>query len=308
MRGDGLSFRQFRGPFRAAASPPVAAPTDADMKRTWTTLFALAGLIAGPAAAQDDWDLGRDPERNLTIAAVTFENFGVAVRCMDDVLSVVLSGLPPGRGVRTLRYQMGGQPEADTRWVAASDRSSAFAVWPAAMAADMARGGRLNLGVRDGDGLKRLSVDLPASPAAVGQVFQACGRELSPTSRDDEPDGENLGGLRWVRVPTPSFPRQTSAGSGLAAITCTVATGGGLRACRIESEFPEGGGFGRAATLGAHREARVGPTPGGTIELGGQEVNFVVRYNLIDELPLPTIPSRLPDRPERYGDAPADAD
>ena len=54
------------------------------MKRL--ALIGLAALIATPATAQDDWDLGRDPERKLTIAAVTYDNFGVAVRCMDDVM------------------------------------------------------------------------------------------------------------------------------------------------------------------------------------------------------------------------------
>lgn len=42
------------------------------MKPVWTSLFGLVGLIAVPANAQDDWDLGQDPARKLTIAAVTY--------------------------------------------------------------------------------------------------------------------------------------------------------------------------------------------------------------------------------------------
>lgn len=274
------------------------------MKRAVVALTVFAA--ATPATARDDWDLGRDPARDLTIAAVTFENFGVAVRCMDGALSVVLSGVPRGRGVRTFRYQMGDQPETASRWVAAGDGDVAFAVWPAATAADLARGGRLNLGIRDGDRLRRLSADLPASSTAVAEVFRACGRELSPASRDEEPDRENLGGLRWVDVPTPSFPSRTEASAGLAAVTCDVDARGGLRTCRVESEFPEGGGFGRAATLGAHRTGRVGVDPAAPGALEGRRVNFVVRYGLRDEVALPTIPSHLPERPEYHGQPPLD--
>jgi hypothetical protein len=67
--------------------------------------LCTALLIAAPVAApaqdpSEDWDFGADPARKLTIAAMTFENFGVAVRCMDENLSVVVSGLPVASGER----------------------------------------------------------------------------------------------------------------------------------------------------------------------------------------------------------------
>ena len=74
-------------------------------------------------------------------------------------------------------------------------------------------GGRWVLEVPDGERVRRISVDVPASPAAIGEVFSACGRELSPTSLRDEPSRENFGGLRWVEVPVPEFPTRTNAGA-----------------------------------------------------------------------------------------------
>lgn len=269
------------------------------MKRIRTGVLALAALAAVPAAAQDDWDLGRDPGRKLTIAAVTYDNFGVAVRCMDDVMSVVVSGLPPGPGIRTLRYRIADQAEKSGRWISSGEGVSAFSVWPAAMAADLAGGGRWVLDVPVTGRTQRISVDIPASPVAIGEVFRACGRELSPASRDDEPDQEDFGGLRWVEAPIAEFPTRTTAAGGLAAVTCTVTDRGHLRACRIESEFPDGAGFGRASVVAAHRRGRVGPGPGVATDMEGRRISYMTRFNLIDDAPLQTVPSRIPLRPEQ---------
>jgi len=73
------------------------------------------------------------------------------------------------------------------------------------------------------------------------------------------------------------------ATAGLAAITCVVRQQGRLRDCRIESEFPEGGGFGRAATMGAHRTARVAPLEGMPGDGDGRRVSFLVRFAAYDE-------------------------
>lgn len=279
------------------------------MKRYWTGILAFAALIATPATAQDDWDLGRDPERKLTIAAVTYDNFGVAVRCMDDVMSVIVSGLPDGRGLRTLRHQLGDQPEMSGRWVSAGDGGAAFSVWPASTAAYLARGGRWVLDVPDGDRVRRISADIPPSSTAIGAVFSACGRTLAPESLVGEPSREDFAGLRWVETPMPSFPNRTDTAAGVAALTCTVTARGGLRGCRIESEFPEGAGFGRAATMAAHRDGKVAPIdPGSSVSMEGRRVSWFVRYNMSDQEPLPTIPSRLPYRPESEGLRPSQED
>ena len=269
------------------------------MKRLLVLMTTIATLVGGPVWAQDgsdDWDFGRDPEKNLVIAAVSFDNFGIAVRCRENILSVVASGLPVASGVRTIKYSMAGAPEEDTTWVGAPRTAAAFALWPASIASELRQGGRLSLAVREGDRVKRIAVDLPPSSSAIDQVFTACGRPL-PTDTLDEPDGPNLGSLRWVHTPQPSFPSRTDSEAGIAALVCNVDARGSLRRCRVESEFPEGGGFGRAATLGAHQTGRVGLAEDDSGVLEGRKISFVVRYMMSDDLGFP-IASRLPPRQE----------
>jgi hypothetical protein len=266
-------------------------------------LALLSVAVAVPAGAQDiaaqgsdDWDLGRDPANKLTIAAVSFENFGVAVRCRDTVLSVVVAGLPAGPRERVIDYSMAGSTPAATRWISAPGSASAFAVWPGVIAADLRKGGRLSMGVPDGERTRRIAVDLPASASAIDQVLSACGREI-PADSSDEPSGVDLGPLVWRQSPEPRFPDRTSAAAGIAALLCKVTRTGSLRACRVESEFPEGGGFGRAATLGAHTTGRVGLKPGETGVLEDRTISFVVRYMMSEDLALQPAPSRLPASP-----------
>ena len=131
--------------------------------------------------------------------------------------------------------------------------------------------------------------------SAIGEVFKACGRELA-TGENDEPSGPSMGSLRWKHAPEPSFPSRTDSNAGIAALICAVNARGGLRACEVQSEFPEGGGFGRAATLGAHQTGRVEIPAGEAGTLEGRKISFVVRYNISDDL-MPVTPSRLPPRP-----------
>lgn len=274
--------------------------------RTACTLL-LAGLAAsGPALSQDgdDWDFGQDPERGLTIAAVSFENFGVAVRCMNDSLSVVMTGLPTASGVRRLRYGVGQEPGAESRWVSGRDSNAAFAVWPRRVATDMSRGGSLVVLAPGADGVQRYAVDLPASREAVGRVFQACGLTLDPANEDSGPSGEQFAGLRWRNAPTPSFPSRAQASAGLAGVTCTVRADGTLRGCTAESEFPEGSGFGRAAELGAHRTGRVVAIDPSGPSLEGRTIAFVTRYMIDDSPWVQPPPSHIPGRDEAYNPPP----
>ena len=277
--------------------------------------IALTGVLVttmafgGPAAARDgdDWDYGEDPARKLSIAAVSFESFGVAVRCVDGSLSVVLSGLPVDSGQRRLLYSMGGDPEVESLWVSGSASTSAFALWPRSVATAMSRGGRLSVAARDGEATRRYAVDLPASSSSVGRVFRACGHELDPSRPDDSPGDEDFAGLVWARSPEISYPRRARYERGLAAILCHVGEGGGLRDCTVESEFPEGSGFGRAATLGAHRTARVEAANGSDEDIEGRRISFVTRYRMSAPGLTPP-PSRLPQRDDIYNPPPPDAD
>lgn len=241
----------------------------------------------------DDWDYGENTRENMVIAAVTFETFGVAVRCHENALSVVVSGLPVASGERRLRYQMGDSPEIESVWVSGRNSPAAFAVWPQKIASDLSSGGTLRITALEGEQVRRYQVDLPASPVAIPRVMATCGHE--PYSQRDAPTGENLAGLRWVSRPEISFPSRSSAESGLAAIQCWVRANGRLRDCEILSEFPGGAGFGRAATYGAHRTAQVAANDDTSASLEERRVNFVIRYNSYEALLAPP-PSRLPDR------------
>lgn len=234
-----------------------------------------------------------DPSRNLTAAAVTFARFGVAVRCMDGSLSVILSGLPEASGQRRLLYGMRGEAETETLWVSGARSTSAFALWPRSVARAMSAGGRLSVAAVDGQTTRRYVVDLPPSAASVAAVFQACGYELDPVTEDEAPSGEDFAGLRWAQPPEISFPSRARYEEGLAAIACRVRESGRLRDCTVESEFPEGSGFGRQATLGAHRSGRVRAMDGSQASMEGQRVSFVTRYRMAG-LELTPAPSRLP--------------
>lgn len=260
-------------------------------------LCLAAAAAAWPASAQDsgdEWDYGENPAQKLSIAAVTFDTFGVAVRCLNGSLSVVMSGLPPASGERTLGLGIGDDPIAASRWISPRDGTAAFALWPRSVAGRLSKGGRLTVSAPDGDRTRRYVVDLPPSESSVSRVFRACGQALDADDEDAAPAGEDFAGLLWDRSPTINFPDRAKYEMGLAAIQCRARASGGLRDCRVESEFPEGSGFGRAATLGAHQSARVRPAvPGENIE--GRRLVFVVRYSMTDDLG-PTIPSRLPPR------------
>lgn len=276
--------------------------TDKSLSRLVAISAAL--LIAAPATApaqnaSDDWDFGADPARKLTIAAMTYENFGVAVRCVDESFSVVVSGLPQGSGRRTLGWRFGDNPDTQTAWISGRDSTTAFAIWPRSIATSLSRGGKLEIAARDGEATRRYVVDLPASHQAVGRVFEACGLSLNAPS-SAPPSGESFAGLRWERSPTPSFPsRVTAPSTGMAAIQCIAQRDGTLRQCEVESEFPEGAGFGRATVLGAHRTARVAPVQDGQ-DIGGRRLVFLTRYGQIEGGWMEPPPSRLPNRDEVY--------
>lgn len=256
---------------------------------------AALSVAASPVWSQDageDWDFGQDAGRDLAIAAVTFDNFGIAVRCLNDTLSVVVSGVQATEGEQVVRFAMADRAEGDTTWIAGPGGSSLFSIWPAAIAVQLQKGGRLSLGIPDGERTRRTAVDLPPSPSAIGRVFSACGL-TGPSEGPEQPDGESLNGLRWRSVPQPTFPSRTNAETGIAALSCTTDNAGAPRGCRVQSEFPEGGGFGRAAVVGAHRTGRVMLADGASGPVGGRSIAFVVRYGLM--APSLRMPSRLPD-------------
>ncbi|WP_162998142.1 MULTISPECIES: hypothetical protein [Brevundimonas] len=267
------------------------------MSKTFLTVLLSATLMtSGPLAAQDadDWDFGRAPDQDATIAAVTFDTMGVAVRCMGDSLSVLLSGMPAGSGERPIRVAIGDGPEQEGMWVSARDSGTLFAVWPRGYATDLARGGQLRISVPDGSTSVRYAVDLPRSEAAIAQVFQACGQSLDQGS-DRSPSGVSMAGLNWLNPPEINFPGQSRYEGGIAALICTTRSDGRLEDCSIESEFPAASGFGRASARGAHRTGRVEAVDGGDADIGGRRIAFLTRFST-NFTPRSDLPTRIPGR------------
>ena len=243
----------------------------------------IAATMAGPALAQnadDDWDYAEDPGRKLSIAAVTFDSFGVAARCMDGQFSLILSGLPAGSGERTLLVKLRDRPELEEPWVSEVRSGTLFSVWPRASAAAFSRGGPLSIRVPDGDQWRRYVVELPRSETSVARVLAACGTDIADLPVIEAVPGDvESQGLAWLRQPVPSFPDAAPA-FGLAGILCEADSAGHLVNCTAESEFPVGGGFGRSAVLAAQRTGRVRAADGSSADIAGRRLSFIVRYEV----------------------------
>lgn len=267
-------------------------------------LISAASLFMGSASMaqdSDDWDLGRDPAQKAIVAAVSFDNFGVAARCVDGQLSVLMSGLSMARGEQKIGVSIGDEPAKDATWISTGD-GTLFSLWPTSTANTLREGGSLRITVpaSGNQPARRYAFDLPKSEASVAAVFEACDRSL-PRSRaeaDAVPSSENLAGLRWVRRPEPRFPFRNEGRTydfGIAAISCATDRDGYLRKCIVESEYPAGAGFGRAAQYAAHQSSRVEVIEGDASSVEDRKLNFVVRFGAITGLDLQRPPSRLPN-------------
>lgn len=244
-------------------------------------ILIAAFVISAPARAQDndDWDIGRDPVKKLTIAAATFDSgVGLATRCMDGAFDVLFSGLPSASGpIRTLEFGFGDAPLVESSWSVGDDKISAFSDLPAPLARRLRAGGRVQVVVPAdaGQPARRFVLDLPRSDQAINETLTACRRPLSDT-RDARlspsiPPVEPTGGARWTRLPQARFPdraQQSNISVGAVTTSCLVQADGHLTDCVIETERPAGFGFGRAA-LDAARTARLAPAPNATGSDGG---------------------------------------
>ena len=74
------------------------------------------------------------------------------------------------------------------------------------------------------------------------------------------------GEVTFLARPQPEFPTLARSGRGEAWLTCTVTARGTFRSCQIESESPQGNGFGRAAVVSMQRGARIEMGEGGPAE------------------------------------------
>ncbi|HYC68559.1 energy transducer TonB [Brevundimonas sp.] len=116
-----------------------------------------------------------------------------------------------------------------------------------------------------------------ASAAASPDGFSP-NEAATPTRKDGPVEIRNPS---WRRPPSVEFPeRAISRGleSGVVELTCAATPAGGLAACEILSETPEGVGFGQAALNGARR-ARLNPRQEDGDAVGSR-VRFAVRFSL----------------------------
>lgn len=238
-----------------------------------TTSFALAL----PALAQDsagDWDVTRDPNKDLVIAYTVFDNgLGVGARCSGGSYQVLVSGLPPATGAsRTLRVAFEDGEFAVQHWSVGNEASVAISDYPSPLARNLREGGRMQIivpgGGQNGKNL-RYVIDLPSSGAAIDETLTACGRPLvDPRDAELAALGDNglPADLNWIREPQITYPERRTYTRGFATLTCLTRSDGFLRDCAVETEHPHGGGFGEAALNGT-KGARLRNHLGGPVPL-----------------------------------------
>lgn len=257
---------------------------------------AAAVLITSPgfaAQAQDaapagqDWVLAHVPERKAVVALAEFDN-GVTLssRCMDGVFEVTIHGLPEVRGEsRTLRIGVGGDAPYASAWTVGSDRGAAFSRVPARLARELAKGGKLEIGVagQRGQPGTRYVMELAPSSSAIEQTLTACGRALvDPRDLDagDEAESGLPAGIDWDRTPQPTFPESVKGRSptkGFVTLTCVTRATGRLEDCVVESEHPGGYNLGRSVRDSLAR-ARVRSTDRDTPLIDRRMIVFTVNF------------------------------
>lgn len=238
------------------------------------TIIALTGMTslvgAGPALAFDDWDVSRSEDGRTQIAYLEFDSgVVIATRCSNRSFAVLLRGVdvpPPTKGPalqsRRLTLAIDGRPEFTNSWVLSEDGSTLISVYPLTMARILAQGMRLTISppAEDGVPVKRYSLDIPASAAAVAATMTACGKQLADEQPQSSPPEAIFTGYKpdsWAQRASPQYPMTAmSVKHGQVSYNCIVQSNGRLNPCEVESEYPAGLGFGRS-TLDALRSSRL---------------------------------------------------
>lgn len=220
-------------------------------------LAALVASAASPATAQDtaaisagapdDWEFAADPGGRSHLATIGFSGgLAIDVTCYDGhTLTIVFQGLPS----ETDDAHMATASRPDGRSAQGvvtprgADRLQAQA--GARFARTLRGGGAFSLQVEPPFGSpKRLTVDLPAQHANLDRVIQACGLNLDEP-RDALPELTDLRARPSVNVGPPRRPRGPGASWVRVEVGCVVTSAARLTDCRIESEHPQGTGYGR---------------------------------------------------------------
>jgi len=280
------------------------------MKRTPPSIVAIAlatvalitpawGQVAtepdAAPAADGDWTVIPVNEGSGSAAVATFTNgISVMTRCRNDVLDVMITGLPPARaanGARSLVMYVGEGPLPEPyAWSIGSDPTVAFSRFPAMAARTLVQGGRLQIVVppaRRGQPRTRYVMQLDSSVAAVEQTLESCGRSLvDPRDKADGNGEDGLpAGITWARRPEPQFPppvRGRLPSVGYAGLTCLVTAEGRPTDCLIESEQPAGYGLGKAVldSLPRTRLAQTDEDRAAGRQLDGRMIFFMVNFQM----------------------------
>lgn len=236
--------------------------------KTYSLAISAVALITTAASAQtpDDWDLVVRPDPPATMASVSFEGGAtLAVSCAAGKLDVVVAGSPAGASAsRDVTVTMPGVDAEQQKWIAQPGAAIMSPPEPARMARMLRSGGALNLLIAPesvGARPARMTLDYPASPAAIDRVLEACGEPLA--SDIDGVPRAPADGVSWDRSLDVEFPRRAldrGITVGAAELACLVHPDGTKERCWIERDAPPGAGFGEAALRAAER-ARFGPSP-----------------------------------------------
>lgn len=236
--------------------------------------IGFASLWAPAVAAQDataDWDLIENRERRLTAASTTFSS-GVSfiLRCANGQYDALIAGIPAAAARaewRTISLQFGEEPADEADWFVGTNPATAISRLPARLARQLREGGVVKVRVEDPATGRRMryDLDLPASTINIDRTLTACDR---PTQDERDTLVEELaenglpGGIEWNRPPEPRYPDGPTFERGFVTVSCLNRPDGRLQDCVVESEYPPGGGFGRAALTGIERASvRVAGAP-----------------------------------------------
>jgi len=168
------------------------------MRKLTTGLLALTLALGGalpPAAAQsdDDWEFAEDAARNLSIAAVRYENgTSVVVQCVGEELKVALVGLPATTATSRRLQASRTDGATDAQVWQSTGQGTLASTLPGRDARFLRAGGEFTVRSVAGEAAPvTASFTLPSQHANLDRVVTACGyavedeRDLIPRADPD---------------------------------------------------------------------------------------------------------------------------
>ena len=249
-------------------------------------VLAAAIAFAGPAAAQDGWDVQSVPEVQMEIAGAAFDS-GIALvfRCKAKWFEAILTGLPPvSSRYRRLDIAVGDHDFEGQGWQIGAEPTAAFSNDSARLARAARRGGTLSVRVPEtADVPARVyQLGLPTDPAGLDAVMAACETPLVDEADAVQPARSTPGyPTIWLTRPAPMYPQRAferGYREGRVELSCAVKPNGFLDNCQIVAETPARAGFGESAVTSAH-QARLLLWDDVSVP-GVPRVNFPVTFRL----------------------------